>query len=117
MAAGSSVTCTHCSVRYEVTWGKKVHVRATYSHLRGHRHVHADATMRTHGHRPVRADEVISLPSPSLCSLALHRRVVASARTREKKLNVNFFFGCWLLEKRKRNVRFSVFNPQDPQDP
>jgi hypothetical protein len=28
MAAGASVTWTHCSVRFEVTWGKTVRVRA-----------------------------------------------------------------------------------------
>jgi hypothetical protein len=55
MVAGASVTWTHCSVLFEVTWGNTVRVRA-------------DATMRPRGHRPVRADELTSLPSPSLPS-------------------------------------------------
>jgi hypothetical protein len=92
MAAGLFVTWTHCSIHYEVTKVKKARV-------------HADATMRPRGHRPVRADEVISLPPPSLCtpSLTLHGRAVASARTREKNKNkiifIFIFLGCWLLER------------------
>jgi hypothetical protein len=43
MAAGASVTWTHCSVIFEVTSGKT-------------RCVHADATMRPCGHKRVRAD-------------------------------------------------------------
>jgi hypothetical protein len=75
MAVGSSVTWTHCSVRYEVTWGKKARVRV-------------DAPS-------VRADEVISLPSPSLCT--------------------QFFLvvGCWKREE--KNVRFSI--PKIPKIP
>jgi hypothetical protein len=54
MAAGASVTCTHCSVLFEVTWGKT-------------RRVRVDAG--------VRLRERISLPSLSLpplpCPLSL----------------------------------------------
>jgi hypothetical protein len=49
MAAGASVTWTHCSVLFEVTWGKT-------------RCVHADAPKRPHGHGRPRGR--ISLPSP-----------------------------------------------------
>jgi hypothetical protein len=50
MAAGSSVTWTHYSIRYEVTWGKKARVRAdSPQRPRGHRRVRADATMRPCG--------------------------------------------------------------------
>jgi hypothetical protein len=105
MAAGSSMTWTHCSVRYEVTWNKKARVRA-------------DAPLHPRKHRPVYADEVISLsPCPHPPS-ALRGRAVVSARTRRgrpKKIKIIFFFGCWLLEKRGKKC--SVFNPQDPRDP
>jgi hypothetical protein len=74
MAAGASVTWMHCSVLFEVTCGKTVRVRA-------------DATMRLRGHRPIRADELTSLPSPSLPPLSPPLRtqsaVRADARTKK----------------------------------
>jgi hypothetical protein len=87
MAVGSSVTWTHCSIRYEVTWGKKARIcEDTPLRPHGHERIRANAPLCPRGHRSVRADEVISLPSPSLFtpSLALHGRAVASARTCEK---------------------------------
>jgi hypothetical protein len=62
MAAGASVTCTHSSVLFEVTWGKTKRVRA-------------DATMRPRGRTRVRANaspsaplSLPTLPSPPLPS-------------------------------------------------
>jgi hypothetical protein len=106
MAAGSSMTWTHCSVCYEVTWNKKARVRA-------------DAPLHPRKHRPVCADEVISLsPCPHPPS-ALRGRAVVSARTRRgrpKKIKIIFFFlvvGCWKREE--KNVRFSI--PKIPEIP
>jgi hypothetical protein len=57
MAAGASVTWMHCSVLFEVTWGKTRLVRAdAWSCPRGHERVCADATMRPRGCTRVRAD-------------------------------------------------------------
>jgi hypothetical protein len=43
MSVGSSVTWTHCSVRYEVTCSKMARVRADGPvHPHGHTHVGAD---------------------------------------------------------------------------
>jgi hypothetical protein len=103
MAAGASVTWTHCSVLFEVTWDKTTSVRAdTTMRPRGRTRIRADMRTSTRTHPNVCADigasarmrlcvrvdedEVISLPLPSLCtpSLALRGQVVASARTREK---------------------------------
>jgi hypothetical protein len=72
----------------------------------------AQASVQTRGHRPVRADELTSLPSPSLCnpSLALHGRAVVSVRTSENKIIIIiiiyfilFFkiFGCCKKEEKK----------------
>jgi hypothetical protein len=79
-------------------------------------------SLRPLGHRPVRVDEVISLPlpSPSLCTPSPLARPVRMRHGRMKKIIKKiifyfFIFGCWLLEKRGKKC--SVFNPQDPQVP
>jgi hypothetical protein len=102
MAAGASVTWTHCSVLFEVTWAK--------------------TDLHPRGHRPVRADELTSLPSPSLPSPS-SADTVCCPRGHQKKnklLLLFYFFGsCCRLGKREKifNFQFSVFNPQTPQTP
>jgi hypothetical protein len=67
MAAESSVTWTHCSVRYEVTWDKRSHPRGrAYASARVSVRTglcnHADAPMRSRGHKGVCADASMLLP-------------------------------------------------------
>jgi hypothetical protein len=109
MAAGSSETWMHYSVRYEVTWGKKARIRADSPlRLRGHQHIRTDigAFVRTRSSPCPRPPSVT--PSLTLCGCA-----VVSARTRKIffliKIKLNIFFGCWLLEKRGKKC--SVFGP------
>jgi hypothetical protein len=113
MAAGASVTWTHCSVLFEVTWSKnKARPRGRISLP-----------------SPLRPSP--PLPSPlSLPPLCCPRRPkAASARTR-KKINYFFIFlfflfflkkfgSCCRLGKREKiyNLQFSVFNPQNPRTP
>jgi hypothetical protein len=80
MAVGASVTWTHYSVLFEVTWGKIVRVR-TY------------ATMHPRGHRPDRADELTSLPSPSLSLPPLPPPLRTQSAIRGDARN---FFNCFL---------------------
>jgi hypothetical protein len=51
--------------------------------------VHADATLRPRGHKPERD--------------FFNKKIMF------------LVVGCW--KKEEKNVQFSVFNPQDPQDP
>jgi hypothetical protein len=80
MAAGASVTWTHCSVLFEVTWGKTRCIRAdTTMRPRGHERVCTDATMHPCGRWGaslgcIRADVGV-------------RRSGTSARTRKKNKN------------------------------
>jgi hypothetical protein len=120
MAAGASVTWTHCSILSEVTWGKTMRVCA-------------DTTMRPRGHRPVHADELTSLTSPSLPSPLPCGRSLLSAWMREFYFILFYFlvvvagldrdtiynlqFTIYNLQFIIYNFRFSVFNPQDPQTP
>jgi hypothetical protein len=57
MAAGASVTWTHCSVLFEVTWGKT----AASARTRARTCVRVDARVRPRGHERVRADAEIFL--------------------------------------------------------
>jgi hypothetical protein len=66
MAAGASVTWMHCSVLFEVTWGKT-------------RCVRADGTMRPRGRTRVRADTSASARTP-MCA-----RTQPSVRADAKK--------------------------------
>jgi hypothetical protein len=77
---------------------------------------------RPRGHRPVRTDELTSLPSPSLPPLP------PPLRMREiffkKNLFIYLFFIIYFLvvvagleRDTIYNFRFSVFNPQNPQTP
>jgi hypothetical protein len=145
MAAGASVTWTHCSVLFEVTWGKTVRVRADAPmrprrhervcadiHMRphGHRRVHADATMRPRGRAHLLPLSLPPLPHPLRTQSTV--RADAGLHPRGRKIYFLFFifylkkFGtcCW-PGKRKNynlqftiyNLQFSVFNPQNPQTP
>jgi hypothetical protein len=82
MAAGSSVTSTHCSVRYEVTWGYNPCVRPYKAHPHGRqlrsRGKRTSACMQT----SVRADAFVpSVASPRLASPPFPcRRSLLSAR-------------------------------------
>jgi hypothetical protein len=84
MAAGASVTGTHCSVLFGVTWDKTVRV-------------HVDATMRPREYRSVRADELTSFPSPSLPSSLPCGCSLLSVRTREKEFFFKFKFFIYLF--------------------
>jgi hypothetical protein len=130
MAAGSFVTWTHCSVRYEVTWDKTAHVRAdTPLRSHGHRPIRTDAPLSPCRHRPIRADELTCPrpPSPSFYtprpSLVLRGWAVVSAQTRERKKNKNLILNfSWMLAARKERKKmfgfqFSVFSFQSPRSP
>jgi hypothetical protein len=67
MAAGGSVTWTHCSVLFEVIWGKQCASTRTRQRIR------ADIGASARTRACVRTDELTSLPS------------LLSARTRENK--------------------------------
>jgi hypothetical protein len=92
MAAVASVTWTHCSVLFEVTWDKT-------------RCVRADATMRLCRRTRVRADakKIFKNKNKNKLLLLLFLVVVAG-------LEGENFFSFF-------NFRFSVFNPQNPQNP
>jgi hypothetical protein len=81
MAAGASVTWTHCSVLFEVTWDKTLASMRIWC-------IRADAPQRPRGHgRPRRRT---SLPSPPLplslpLSLPPSPAVLASVRTKKNK--------------------------------
>jgi hypothetical protein len=102
MAAGASVTWTHCSVLFEVTWDK---TRA--STRTGCVRTDALASARTH-----------SLPSPSP---SLPSTVPASARTRKKlKIKKNLFFIFLFLvvvAGLEREKKFTIFGFQSPKSP
>jgi hypothetical protein len=113
MAVGSSVTWTHCSVRYEVTWGSDSRVRVDAPmYPRRRECVRADAPMRpcrpTLSHLPAPCPPPYPFARPASCPRG---RADASART-IKKNKKKLFFGSCLLEKRGKKC--SVFGFQSP---
>jgi hypothetical protein len=123
MAAGSSVTWMHCSVRYEVTWGLNTCIRADTRYVRTdwvrpHEHL---ASAWTHLFPP--SSLLPSLPPPSLppsplpcgCNLLSAQK---RTWTLEKKyfyffLFFLFFGSCCRLEKRKK--KFGFQSPRSPR--
>jgi hypothetical protein len=114
MAAGASVTWTHCSVLFEVTWGKT-------------RCIRADAHVRTD------ASPSPPLPSPSLPpSLPSPLSLLPSADRADANFFIflkiilfyliffKLFFGsCCRLGKKEFffNFQFSLFASQSPNSP
>jgi hypothetical protein len=115
MAAGSFVTWTHYSVRYEVIWDKKAHV-------------HADIGTSARARLCIRTDigpsawtrsSLCPRPpsvSPRLpCADGLLRPRGGAKKNKNNNFFLIFFFGCWLLEKRGKKC--SVFGFQSPRSP
>jgi hypothetical protein len=113
MAAGPSVTWTHSSDRFEVTWGKTLRPRASaYSSVRTHNSVRADALQRPRGHgRPrQRTHSLPRLPSPSLPSPLPCGRSLLSVRTRgDVRADAR--------KKIKQNKKFGFQSPKSPKSP
>jgi hypothetical protein len=132
MAAGSSVTWTHCSVRYEVTWGETAHGRRDAS-VRTRHYVPADIGTSVRTRHCIRADigmsartssPALALPHPPSvplgpvrmgCCVREDAACPHGCAKKNKKLN---FFGCWLLEKRGKKMSGFWFSiPKIPQIP
>jgi hypothetical protein len=94
----------------------------------GHKRVRADATMRPRGHRRVHADRGPTaqtstppyprpLPPRSPYANGVMRPHGRGADARKIIIIIKkiWVVACW--KRQEKNVRFSVFNPQDPRAP
>jgi hypothetical protein len=100
MAVGSSVTSTHCNVRFKVTLGINQRVRADAGISPSR---HRCVSTRTHSRLP---------PSPPLsCPVRTQSAVRADARQKKLKLFFSFFHSCCRLEK-KRKIGFRFLIPK-----
>jgi hypothetical protein len=126
MAAGAFVTWTHCSILFEVTWGKTVHVCAdAHMRPRGHERICVDSHMRPRGRTRVCADIGLSArtssppsplaPSPLPPLPPSLRTHSASVRTREKKYFIFYFIFslgscCRLGRNTIYNLQCTIYN-------
>jgi hypothetical protein len=98
MAAGASVTWTHCSVLFEVTWNKTRRVRADMS-------VHADASPSPLPPSPLLPSPPLPSPTPSPSA-----RTLGCVRADTKK-NKNFVVVAGL----EREKKITIFGFQSPK--